>query len=89
MTYFTIVEKDNGFYECREEHHFHTAEKALEFFKRDGNKFLDFCFADPKEYTREEIDKMTYNDFYKKVKALTPNGTYLYVIEPTTIEFED
>jgi hypothetical protein len=32
---------------------------------------------------------MTYNDFYKKVKAKTPKGTYLYVIEPTTIEFED
>jgi hypothetical protein len=50
---------------------------------------LDFCFGDEKEYTREEVNKMTYEDFYKKVKALTPNKTYLYVIEPTTIEFED
>ena len=89
MIYFTIIEKDNGFYEWRKEHHFHTAEKALEFFKRKDNKFFDFYFADPKEYTREEINKMTYEDFYKKVKALTPKGTYLYVTEPTTIEFED
>lgn len=89
MTYFTIVERDHGFYECRTEHHFRTAEKALEFFKRDGNEFFEFCFVDPKEYTREEVDKMAYEDFYKTIKAKTPKGTYLYVTEPTTIEFED
>lgn len=89
MTYFTIVETDHGFYECRKEHHFHTAEKALEFFKRDGNKFFECYFVDPKEYTRKEVDKMTYEDFCEKVKAKTPNKTYLYVVEPTTIEFED
>lgn len=87
MKYYVIHEKENGFYGCGKDHNFHTEKNAIDFFKKNGNKFYTFIGDD--EVKREEIENKTFTEFVKEIIAKTPNNTTLYVNEVRTIDFDD